>query len=650
MNLNDKRTLYLNPTEIQNSKKLKYPWSNEVWDLSNTDYDIYNPKGVNLVCTLSFSLLENDTIKNEFKVFLFERISQKIITAASIEDKFKLFQSLIIFVSENHPNLKTLTNMNFKKTIIEIRDYCLAKNYSKTKIKYIVKAFNQVYEYWLKIYDTRDEYEKDVWDIRNINPSKVAPVQSKFHLNFTGVPKQYKQIVKKYLKVCLQRYSLGYCEKKLYSLRVFLTYISQKYNDWNELNKLSRNDIEDFIVWAQDWFKNRGCKKLDFEIWNIMVDLKAFIEYIQLAEYTEAPKKLVNMLIFREDKPRKPDWRLNAKKYIPQEVLDQLEDNIQYLDNAYIPVVIVLRATGLRVCDVLTLQYSKCLELVNNGWYVVADISKTKVINHRIPITEEVAFIIKQQSELAKQLFHDGKNPNQYLFVRESGARNGLPPDSRSLERALNKLAKDKNIVDDNGDIFHFKNHAFRHTKAVELINNGMNLLHVQKWLAHFSPEMTLRYAQLLDTTLRKSWEQVMKSGLFRVSINDGNLEKIEISSENNDLIEWEYIRKNLDAVRIPLGYCFKPNKVQCTHQLNPCLTCSNMCTSPEFAHEFEIEIEETKKQIERAKQFGRTVWIEKNEAVLERLQAILTVLKEGKVYHKAGKQKREYTGDEKND
>ena len=38
-----------------------------------------------------------------------------------------------------------------------------------------------------------------------------------------------------------------------------------------------------------------------------------------------------------------------------------------------------------------------------------------------------------------------------------------------------------------------------------------MNLIHVQKWLAHSSPEMTLRYARVLDTTMRKSWEDVMK-------------------------------------------------------------------------------------------------------------------------------------------
>ena len=78
-----------------------------------------------------------------------------------------------------------------------------------------------------------------------------------------------------------------------------------------------------------------------------------------------------------------------------------------------------------------------------------------------------------------------------------------------------------------------------------------MSLVHVQKWMAHMSPEMTLVYAKVLDTTLRKSWEQAVKNGLFKIT-SSGQLKQIDISGiENEDLIEWEYIRYNLDAVRM---------------------------------------------------------------------------------------------------
>ena len=54
---------------------------------------------------------------------------------------------------------------------------------------------------------------------------------------------------------------------------------------------------------------------------------------------------------------------------------------------------------------------------------------------------------------------------------------------------------------------------------------------------------------------MRKSWEEATKQRIFRID-ESGCLEKIDISTiENEDVIEWEYIRHNLDAVRMPLGF-----------------------------------------------------------------------------------------------
>lgn len=88
----------------------------------------------------------------------------------------------------------------------------------------------------------------------------------------------------------------------------------------------------------------------------------------------------------------------------------------------------------------------------------------------------------------------------------------------------------------------------------------------------------------------------------------------------------------------MPLGYCMKPKKQECHTQLNPCLTCRNLCTTPDFIPQFEIEIQETKSVIERGKAQNRSVWIEKNQVLLEKYESILEVLKQGKIHHNAGK------------
>lgn len=203
--------------------------------------------------------------------------------------------------------------------------------------------------------------------------------------------------------------------------------------------------------------------------------------------------------------------------------------------------------------------------------------------------------------------------------------------------------------MDDQGNVFHLKNHAFRHTKGIELINNGMNLLHVQKWMAHASPEMTLQYAKILDTSMRKSWEEATKLGIFRIDPANRKPTKIDLSEiENEDVIEWEYIRHNLDAVKMELGYCMKPIKQPCPTQANPCLSCRNFCTTPKFIPQFEHEIHETKTIIVRGSLLGRLVWVEKNPTLLERLEPILEALKTGKTHHLAGKKGREYVEEER--
>jgi hypothetical protein len=51
------------------------------------------------------------------------------------------------------------------------------------------------------------------------------------------------------------------------------------------------------------------------------------------------------------------------------------------------------------------------------------------------------------------------------------------------------------------------------------------------------------------------------KQGLFRID-EAGKPKEIDLLDiKNEDLIECEYIRHNLDAVRMPLGYCMKPKK-----------------------------------------------------------------------------------------
>ncbi|MDQ0272949.1 tyrosine-type recombinase/integrase [Cytobacillus purgationiresistens] len=115
-------------------------------------------------------------------------------------------------------------------------------------------------------------------------------------------------------------------------------------------------------------------------------------------------------------------------------------------------------------------------------------------MNHRVPITKEVSEIVEAVIKMTKDQSNMINNPKHYLFVQLEGIRRGRPYNYYDIHRSLKRFTEKQNIVDDSGNPFFIKNHAFRHTKGVELLNNGMNILHVQKWMAHASPEMTLQY------------------------------------------------------------------------------------------------------------------------------------------------------------
>ncbi|WP_235802094.1 tyrosine-type recombinase/integrase, partial [Ureibacillus massiliensis] len=261
---------------------------------------------------------------------------------------------------------------------------------------------------------------------------------------------------------------------------------------------------------------HKGQTPSDNHIHRSISVLETFIVYIQRYEWDEAPKKPAGFLIVPDDKPRLPPKASGPIKYISDFVWDQLMFHIDKLPQDIIPLVILLEATGFRISDICTLKID-CLIQKEDGWWIIGDQRKVKEKNHRVPISEEIASVVLSQQKLTREKSTTETNPLNYLFPTYHGTRKGQPISRDNVVNNLNKLAFENNIVDDKGNVYRCKAHAFRHRYGVNLINNGMNILHVQKLMAHASPEMTLVYAKIHDKTLRKEWEKATSNGAVRL-------------------------------------------------------------------------------------------------------------------------------------
>jgi hypothetical protein len=308
------------------------------------------------------------------------------------------------------------------------------------------------------------------------------------------------------------------------------------------------------------------------------------------------------------------------------------------------PIYILLRESGWRGTDILNLRYDSCLEHLWNDHdkeyipYLCGEITKTGIPLLKIAIRKEIAYMVKKLVDEVVERSTDDNNPNKYLFNTYDGRYKGFPLSKPAFSAAVQELIDRKGILDGDGKPYHFKAHALRHTRALEYTEQGMPIGVIQQILGHCSLQMTLHYAKVSENMLYKKWKETEKLNLLHIKSTppNGNREKREE-------IRYEFIRKNLDAVRVPFGMCFKPSKLPCRQQVDHCLKCANFCTSRDNIGEYEQEIGRVKEQLEISKKLGRSEWEEKNQNYLEILERMMAQIQKERLIHKNGSHREEF-------
>lgn len=110
------------------------------------------------------------------------------------------------------------------------------------------------------------------------------------------------------------------------------------------------------------------------------------------------------------------------------------------------------------------------------------------------------------------------------------------------------------------------------------MINSGVPITSVQKYLGHESSEMTIVYAHIHDSTLKSDFEKLIKNKLYGnyTSCNESNGIDSAISTD----MEW--FKHNSHKNTLPNGYCLHhPKQGNCPHA-NICLTCPKFVTTKE--------------------------------------------------------------------
>lgn len=623
-----------------------YWLENDKWDLIE---EFFYKKIIRNRRYIDFSSFKNKNLKNEIKYYFVYNFKNKLLSEKSLVSYAVYLDKFAEFMNNN----ETLFYLDNNKIINKWHLFIINKGLKINEKDGRLKQFPNFFINFIKdFYDIREETEKDIWYSKNIKGAKIpasgANSGKNISINFTSIPPYYRNSVKRYFKTIITKKSWSHCHEILSYLRYFFyKFYNNSYVD-GFVENLSREDIENYLYWVNNDYKDKNATYKS----KLISYIRTFLEYIQMAQYDKAPKKEVSFLIFQDDIPKRELNKDEVKKakFIPEPILKQLDNNIMALDRPqYIPIYILLRETGWRGTDILNLRYNNCLEQIWNSkerkynYYLCGEITKTGIAELKIPIRDKVAEMLEKSIDKAKKLSTEENNPKKYLFNTYKGKLKGKPLNKASLLYTIQRLIKDKDIRDVNGELYHFRLHSLRHTRAKEYVEQGMGISIIQQILGHQSLQMTVHYATVTENTLYEKWKNTEDLNLFRVNTETNKLEQVDLNSDDGEnLIRYEYVKKNLDAVRVPFGVCFKPSKLPCKQQMNHCLTCASFCTTTENIPEYEEEIDYVKKQVEVSERCGRELWAEKNKTYLKLLEDTLERVREQKILHKNGASREE--------
>ncbi|KPN46487.1 tyrosine-type recombinase/integrase [Mycobacterium intracellulare] len=300
--------------------------------------------------------------------------------------------------------------------------------------------------------------------------------------------------------------------------------------------------------------------------------------------------------------------------------------------------------TGRRASEILMLDHNPLLPIPGaerptgsddpDAFVAKLRYQQTKVdgVTPLILVEQAVVNVITEQQRWLAAT-HPQLTP-KYLFI---GVKQNLagrrPRPYASYHLSLTKLDKLHGLTDAAGNPLRFsQTHRLRHTRATELLNDGVPIHVVQRYLGHKSPEKTLRYAATLAATAEAEFLKHKKIGAHGV----------DIAISPADILDMTQLSQRTDRV-LPNGVCLLPPLKSCDKG-NACLSCGHFAA--DASHTAELRDQHTKttalitlRRQQYQQRTGReltddNVWIRERLRELHSLEAILERLANEEATH----------------
>ena len=603
-------------------------WEQDLWHPRENPFRDKTKKGLGACIYFERCPLK---IKTEIKYACYYKLSNEEWSWTTLHYNGSKYNRIIEWLSQSVFNNESLIDRPLNDWLLSLRSYLVEKGkfFGKTRVRGVKKngepkeydaqdsciyKFTQIYDKIQNFYDERDEYEKDIWDMRKLGFTDKYVNSSRQHiLNFTLLKNSwFYNPTQRFIKYKMPLVSSSTCYSKLLAIKTFYEFIIKNYPNIKP-DDINRQTILDYLGYLNTLEITRGYYH------KLIADLKDFLEicYRENCVSITGNQLIYDFYLHKYKSNYKPD-------YIPEEVIKQINQSLHEIKNpVYRRFFTILINCGMRISELCNIRYDCIQQDGHDGLFLRYYQFKLKK-EVTIPISIEVANAIKEQQVFVKSLAHKGY---PYLFPSTKYKKRIKAMCAKGFCDAIRELIYKKDIRDINGNIWLFHSHQCRHTVGTSMINNGVPQHIVQRYLGHESPTMTQVYAHVHDQTMRKEIEKYYESKVVNFQGETTELEEAVLSS--NDDLEW--FKKNVQARALEHGYCARPKVLgDCDISgFDGCYNCPHWRTNKNFLPVLKDTLERTNKVLQKAQSLGWQLQINKNTPLKDNLEKVIKALEE---------------------
>lgn len=309
-----------------------------------------------------------------------------------------------------------------------------------------------------EVKDEREEQEKDIWELEKFEfPIRRNPIKNVKTLNFTDILQpDIREEVKRTIFLHLKYSALGTIHSEMTAVKRFSRFLNVRKPELESLQELSREDIEDYLIYLQTETTERKNYRSD------LYGLKRVIE--DVGNIYE--RRHLLQLFLNNDFPSTPRYQF---KFYSDATIKRLNSHIFNMDEQIARALIVHQLLGTRISDTLTLRMD-CLREKEGRYFVRID--QVKSITYEKAVSNEVGRLILKAMEYTKERYGE----TEYVFVKKDDPTK--PYQYGMIQAQVMRMIRQKDIRDDNGELLKFGTHIFRHCYGKKLTE-----LHIEDWM-----------------------------------------------------------------------------------------------------------------------------------------------------------------------